>query len=470
MSELPQVVMVIEDNVTMRNFLQACVAGNGYDAAVFDDHDQAIAHYGAQPSAAVILGLSWRNPELPFTTIAALKRIDASVPIVVLPGQARTEALVRAMHAGASDFISAPFDETDVELVLARALGRARGLPGPLRTRGRCGDALRPTLVGSSRFIERVRDFIDRAAMTDEPVLISGDSGTGKTLVARTIIAASARRDKPFVKVNCASRQHDLLEAEIFGLKQELLGEAGLAAPGKFESANHGTLVLDGVGEMSEPLQLRLLKLLQDNEYSPLGRTRGSKLDVRIIATASTDPERAVCDGYLRQELFFRLNVLSLQLLPLRLRRDDIPVLARHLLTKCAHEFGVQAPELSPQAMQILMEHDWPGNVRELDNVIRRIVLLGAELSLEDEIAPSGGGTVADPQSIAVPSPGGLLALAGGGSLKEAARSAAREVERALILRALEQTRWNRRKAADILGVSYRAQLKKLRDINVPRT
>lgn len=468
MSELPQVVMVIEDNATMRNFLQACVAGNGYDAAVFDDHDQAIARYRTQPPAAVILGLSCRNPELPFTTIAALKRMNATVPIVVLPGQAR-DTLVRAMQAGAADFISAPFDETDIEFVLARALGRSAGPIGPARAREHgAGTAARPTLVGSTRFMERVRDFIDRAAMTDEPVLISGDSGTGKTLVARAIIAASARRDKPFVKVNCASRQNDLLEAEIFGLNEEL-GNAGLAALGKFASANQGTLVLDGIGEMNEPLQIRLLKLLQDNEYSPHGRTRGAKPDVRIIATSSTDPERAVSDGYLREDLFFRLNVLSLQLLPLRLRRDDIPVLAQHLLTRCSQEFHLQPPELSPQAMQILMEHEWPGNVRELDNVMRRVVLLGAELSLEEEIAPSANAAIATDPAVA-PSAGGLLALAGGGSLKEAARTAAREVERALILRALEQTRWNRRKAADMLGVSYRALLKKLRDINVPRT
>ena len=466
MAELPQVVMVIEDNATMRNFLEACVAGNGYDAAVFDDHHQAVVRYEAKPPAAVILGLSSRHPALPFNTIAALKRINATVPIIVLPGQARKEGLVRAMQAGASDFISAPFDQTDIEFVLARALGRTSRPAGAVRMRDHAAATAGPEVVGSSRFIDRVRDFIGRAAMTDEPVLISGESGTGKTLAARAIIAASSRRDQPFVKVNCASRPHDLLEAEIFGLKQELLGEAAPAAPGKFESANQGTLVLDGIGEMNESLQVRLLKLLQDNEYSPLGRTRGSKLDVRIITISSTDAERAIAAGYLREDLFFRLNVLSLHLLPLRLRREDIPTLSQHLLAKCAREFDLQPPELSPQAIQILMEHDWPGNVRELDNVIRRIVVLGAEL--EVELAGPGGGAAA--HTLAGPSPVDLLAGTGSGSLKERARMAAREVERALILQALEQTRWNRRKAADILGVSYRALLKKLRDINVPRT
>jgi transcriptional regulator with GAF, ATPase, and Fis domain len=311
-------------------------------------------------------------------------------------------------------------------------------------------------------------------------VLIHGESGTGKELVARALSASSLRRDKPFVKVNCAALPADLLESELFGFERGAFTGALQQKPGKFEFANHGTLFLDEIGDMSPALQAKLLRVLQDGEFSRLGGTHDLHVDVRIVAATNCDLERAVAEGQFREDLFFRLNVVPILLPPLRDRREEIPLLTDHFLKKYSVQYNKPCAELSEETMALLVEHDWPGNVRELENLIKRIVVLGDDAATRRDLkrsvamaADRAAQALSSRSSvIAMPErPDGLRAVAaqaagdeGSCSLKDISRIAARKAERELISRMLQQTRWNRKETAGILGISYKALLYKIKE------
>ena len=459
-------VMVLEENAAMRNFLYACVNASGYDTVVTDSPRDAIRRYRAQRPTAVILSLAAPRSTRTLRTIAVLHAIDPNVPIIVISGHARGTLVAQAINNGATDFVSAPFDESDVAAALTKAL-KLRDSARAGRQRER--DASRPRLIGSSRAMTTVRAFIERAAATDLTVLIRGESGTGKMLVAREIVAASSRWEQPFVKVNCAARYDDLLDAEVLALAPGLFGGGLPDLEGKFACATNGTLFLDEIGEMSASMQSKLLKILQDRESAHLQGQLDDRANVRIIAASGGDLERAVSDGRLRQELFFRLNVLSVQLPPLRERREDIPELADYFLKYYAAQYNAPYDQVSDATLKQLMDHDWPGNVRELDNVIRRIVLLGTDAAVTADLRSphtagvNGNATTCAPSTV----PAETVSMR---SLKEHARLAAREAERTLILRTLEQTHWNRKEAATLLGISYKALLKKIKECDLQNT
>jgi two-component system response regulator AtoC len=348
-------------------------------------------------------------------------------------------------------------------------------------------------LLGSSEKMREVRDLIGRVADTDVTVLIRGESGTGKELVARAIHDASPRRDKTFVKVNCAALPSELLESELFGFERGAFTGAIQHKPGKFEFAHEGTMFLDEISEMHPPLQSKLLQVLQDGEFARLGGRQDVHVDVRIVAATNRDLECAVADGHFREDLFFRLNVVCITLPPLRQRRDEIPLLTERFLAQYAEHYNRPRIELAQATLQLFNEYEWPGNVRELENLMKRAVVLGSDDSIRHELAdaiarrtrlsspipalqprpsdtPADAATVADGPS----PPDGEPALAeapatGTGSLKDIARQAAREAERDLIYRTLHQTRWNRREAAEILGVSYKALLYKIKEAGLDK-
>jgi two-component system, NtrC family, response regulator AtoC len=285
--------------------------------------------------------------------------------------------------------------------------------------------------------------------------------------------------------VNCAALPTELLESELFGFERGAFTGAIQHKPGKFEFANHGTMFLDEISEMSPALQAKLLQVLQDGEFARLGGKHDVRVDVRIVAATNRDLERAVADGQFREDLFFRLNVVSILLPPLRERREEIPILTEHFLKKYSVQYNKPYMELSAGTMSLFMEHDWPGNVRELENLIKRAVVLGAEAPICKEIthgiaaaahrlsmasaarvlsAPAGPVSVA---AVTPQSPSAIAAAAadaGNYSLKDISRTAAREAERELILKMLQQTRWNRKETAEILGISYKALLYKIKE------
>src|SRR5207248_10752495 len=237
----------------------------------------------------------------------------------------------------------------------------------------------------STRLAE-VRYLVDRVADTDVTVLVRGESGTGKELVARALHASSLRRDKPFVKVNCAALPTELLESELFGFERGAFTGAIQHKPGKFEFANRGTMFLDEISEMSPALQAKLLQVLQDGEFSRLGGKHDVHVDVRTIAATNRDLERAVAEGQFREDLFFRLNVVSIELPPLRERREEIPILTDYFLKKYSVQYNKPHTDVSADTMRLFMDHDWPGNVRELENLIKRAVVLGSEAPIRKEI------------------------------------------------------------------------------------
>jgi two-component system response regulator AtoC len=331
------------------------------------------------------------------------------------------------------------------------------------------------TLLGSHQKMREVQDLIERVGDTDVTVLVRGESGTGKELVARAIHAASPRRLRPFVKVNCAALPTALLESALFGFERGALTGAIQSKPGKFEFANHGTMFLDEISEMPVPLQSKLLQVLQDGEFVRLGGRGDVHVDVRIIAATSCDLEKAVENGVFREDLFFRLNVVCITLPPLRQHRDEIPVLADLFIERYADQYNKPRIELTPDTRRLFDEYEWPGNVRELEHLIERAVVLGSDESLHRALADAVAGRhrrmgqipllqvrERPPAALREPPAAAPPAVAGG-SLKDIARHAAREAERELIFRTLQQTRWNRRQTAVILGISYKALLNKIK-------
>jgi len=481
-------VMVVDDDLAMCNFLRAFLTARGYQAITIGSADEAVKRYHAERPAAVILDVVMPGNMDGLEALAALKKIDRDVPIIVLSGQGRTTTVVQAMKLGASDFVSKPFDEIDLEVPLANALKQRQLSREVASLREQLqSQAQHSLLFGHSARMDEVRDVIERVADTDVTVLIRGESGTGKELVARALYASSLRRDKPFVKVNCAALPTELLESELFGFERGAFTGAIQHKPGKFEFANHGTMFLDEIGDMTVALQAKLLQVLQDGEFSRLGGKHDVHVDVRVIAATNRDLERAVAEGQFREDLFFRLNVVSIALPPLRDRREEIPVLTEYFLKKYSVQYNKPFTEVSAETMRLFKEYDWPGNVRELENLIKRMVILGTEAPIRKEIQHSiamaehriqaVGGRVAtgvrSPTAARVeapaapPSPAAMAAAAaeaGNYSLKDISRSAAREAERELILKMLNQTRWNRKETAEILGISYKALLYKIKE------
>jgi two-component system response regulator AtoC len=342
-------------------------------------------------------------------------------------------------------------------------------------------------LLGDSDNMREVHDLIKRVADTDVTVLVRGESGTGKELVARGIHAASPRRARAFVKVNCAALPSELLESELFGFERGAFTGAIQHKPGKFEFAHNGTMFLDEISEMHPPLQSKLLQVLQDGEFSRLGGRGDVRVDARIVTATNRDLEAAVANCQFREDLYFRLNVVCITLPPLRQRRDEIQALTNLFIRRYSEHYNKPPLTLAQDTRRLFDEYEWPGNVRELENLIKRAVVLGSDESIRRDLADAIAGRrmrmspipLLQPRAQASPAAASapIVAVpleppapaAPVGSLKDIARHAAREAERELISRTLQQTRWNRREAAEILGISYKALLYKIKEADLDK-
>jgi two-component system, NtrC family, response regulator AtoC len=329
-----------------------------------------------------------------------------------------------------------------------------------------------PAMVGANPRMAEIRNTVEKVAGTDVTVLIRGESGVGKEVIARLLFEYSRRRQKPFIKVNCAAIPHDLLESELFGYEAGAFTGATRDKPGKFELANHGTLFLDEIAEMHPMLQAKLLHVLQDGTFSRLGAKRDVAVDVRVVCATNKLLEERVRDGLFREDLLYRINVVTIFLPPLRERRDEIPMLTDYLLRKYAIQYGRPLRRFSPEVSQRMTQYDWPGNIRELENLCKRFVIVGSETQILRELSSHGLADTApavvlsSPQQ-AITNQSTTVGSATDLSLLEVGRRAAWEAERRAIQQMLESTHWNRREASRRLQVSYKALLNKIKQMQL---
>jgi two-component system response regulator AtoC len=461
-------VMVIDDDPGVRDYMEALVSRQGYRVYAAADGEQALARLDDVRPDLVTLDVVLPGMD-GLETLRRIKQRMPEVPVVMLSGHGQARNIVEAMRLGASDFLRKPFEVEELELAFQKALEKRALKQEVERLRGRARSETELLLLfGDNPKMKQVRDIIEQVADTDITVLVRGESGTGKELVARTIFQLSSRRDRPFVKVNCAALPSELLESELFGFEKGAFTGAQKRKLGKFEYANLGTIFLDEISEMHPNLQAKLLQVLQDGEFSRLGGEADVHVDTRIIAATNRNLEEAVADGSFREDLYYRLNVVTVHMPPLRERKDSIPLLVDRFLQKNNEQYGKSMKQLSNETLEVFLSYSWPGNVRELENMVRRMVVLGNEQAVLDEISlrgpePEAPGEVV-PELLGLESIGADLAKGESIDLKAISRRAAQVAEKRVIERVLQQTRWNRKEAAERLQISYKALLYKMKE------
>jgi two-component system response regulator AtoC len=390
--------------------------------------------------------------------------LSAAGPVIMVADNGHSSQIVEAIQAGADDFLRRPYTADDIENVIRGTASRPRREPARQGGAGEDGAERLTRELGmlTSAPMREIMTVIEQAARADVTVLICGETGVGKELVARAIHAHSPRLRNAFVKVNCAAMPRELLESELFGHERGAFTGAHQRKPGRFELADGGTIFLDEIGELHPALQAKLLHVLQDGEFSRVGGRHNIRVDVRVICATNRDLAREVAGGRFREDLFYRLNVINILVPPLRDRREEIPALVAYFVRRYSHLFNFPEREVPPEALHAFMQHQWPGNVRELENFIKRMIVLQDFALPRTLMAPPPVPVAAAPTG--APDP---FAATKGLSLKEISRRAVLEAEREVICRALEQCRWNRVKTAKMLKISYRALLYKIKDMGL---
>ncbi len=455
-------ILVVDDAEGIRNYLQNLLSLKGFQARTANGGEQALQMIASGFKPSVII-LDVMMPEMDgLETLRRIKALEQDLPVIMLSVVGKARTIVEAMSIGASDYINKPFEEEELEIAIRKVLenrelrGERDYLRSQLTDKGSWGEGI----VWISPRMAKIKDLVEQIAETDVTVLIHGESGVGKEVISRAIHNRSLRRDKPFVKVNCAALPEQLLESELFGYEKGAFTGAASRKPGKFEFANHGTIFLDEIGEMSPVLQAKLLQVLQDGEFSRLGGQRDIKVDVRVLVATNRQLEREVESGRFREDLYYRLNVVNILVPPLRDRREEIPILCEQFLDRYNRKYNKRVKAISPDLMKAFLGHEWPGNVRELENQIKRIVVLENEVPILEELRAQRGPQPKPSfiQSVVETETGGISPL------KEIGRRAALEAERETIQRVLFQTNWNRKKAAKILNISYKTLLQKIKE------
>jgi DNA-binding NtrC family response regulator len=516
MLQRPNQVLVIDDDEAAREILVELLGRIGFHAFAAPDGKAGLewlAGAAAQPQAVL---LDLRMPALDgFEVLRRYRAEGGTAPVIALSAMDEKEAVVKAMRLGASDYLVKPIEPEELKEAIDRC-GASRPPPIEEPQAAPIIPAVRPTepppiirqeridpsrrgvpteYVASSPAMLSIWDMVDRVAETDVPVLIRGESGVGKEGIARTLHDRSPRRGKPFVKINCAALPSELLESELFGHERGAFTGATSEKPGKFELADKGTIFLDEIGEMHPALQAKLLQVLQDEEYYRVGGKRPLRADARVVVATNRVLEDEISRGNFREDLYYRLNVVSILVPPLRDRKEDIPGLIEHFRRKYGSKYRGGAMQFSDEVIRRLGDYDYPGNVRELENLVRRLVVLRDERFVLDELAsaisrrpamqvphamgPAGGSLPPANQGLShstppmgvapvahsAPPPAPVVPMgAETVSLKEIARQAALRAEREAISAMLARTNWNKRKAALRLQISYKALLYKIKD------
>ncbi len=398
-------VLVVDDERSMRELLAIMLRQAGHEVTLAEGGEQAVEVLKNESFDLVITDLRMRKVD-GLGVLRAAKEHSPSAVVLVVTAFASTETAVEAMRLGAYDYVTKPFKLDEIKLTIANALERKRlqDENKALRTQLRRERGFE-SFIGKSRQMAELREVIRKTADGLSTVMVTGESGTGKELVAQAIHQESPRRSGPFVSVNCGAIPETLMESELFGHVKGAFTGAVASTVGLFSAAHGGSLFLDEVTEVPQSVQVKLLRVIQEREIRRVGDTRDVKVDVRLIAASNRDVVKAVADGVLREDLFYRLNVIPIQLPPLRDRREDIPLLAAHFVRKIAAELGKSVKGVSPEALAILENYRWPGNIRELENVIERALVLGSGEILEAEALPPDLHVSRDAQEVPVEIP-----------------------------------------------------------------
>jgi DNA-binding NtrC family response regulator len=459
-------VLIVDDEASQRSGLAAMVSAWGMNPETAADGNEALLKLNSFPADVIITDLNMPGLD-GFGFLERLRDAGDMPPTIVLTAFGNIETAVRTVHElGAYWFLEKPLQPASLEVLLRRAGSHSvlrtenRNLERQLSYKGSLGE-----LVGTSPKMQEIFALLQQAGPSKACVLITGESGTGKELVARTIHALSPRRQGPFVAINCAALPETLIESELFGHEKGSFTGASERRAGCFEIAQHGTLLLDEIGEMPMGTQAKLLRILEDSRVRRLGGKTEFEVDVRVVAATNKAPEEAVRGGHLREDLYYRLNVFHIHLPPLRERKEDIQAIAAALMSDLNRKHDCRATELAPSVLDAFEHHHWPGNVRELRNVLERAVILAGEGTIELKYLPAFLQTqpAAAAASGATETPAPVPAD-DGNSIRFHIGTTVEEAEKGLILRTLEHTRNNKTRAAEILGISLKTLHNKLKE------
>ncbi|HLZ39739.1 MAG TPA: sigma-54 dependent transcriptional regulator [Candidatus Sulfotelmatobacter sp.] len=449
-------ILLVDDEPGMLRYIKTLLEVDDYKVETATTGEEALqcVEKGLEPDLVLLDVLMPGIDGL--QTLEQLRQKRPGVKVVMLSCVADTRKVVQAMKLGAQDYLTKPFQKAELDAVIDLSLGQGKQPIG-----GEVEEVAEDVFfIAASPAMRKIRSQAALVANVDIPVLLLGESGTGKEVLGRLIHKLSPRAHRTFLKVNCAAVPADLLESELFGYEPGAFTGATHAKPGKFELCNKGTILLDEIGEMPPLLQAKLLHVLQDQQFSRLGSRSVIKVDVRILAATNINIPEALATKRLREDLYYRLNAFTLSLPPLRDRKEEIPVLLKHSMTRMAERYARAPLPLSPALLQACHNHSWPGNLRELNNFLKRYLILGDESLAVTELLPKNdgnGGTLGDSS----------VKRSDAAGLKSLARSAKDEAEAQAITQALEQTNWNRKQAAALLQISYKALLYKIRQYGI---
>jgi two-component system response regulator AtoC len=448
-------VLVVDDEENLRLVLRTYLKREGYEVEVASTGDEALALVERFGPDVILTDV--RMPRMGgLDLLATLKAKGIDATVIVMSAYGNVDLALEAMKAGAYDYLQKPFKTEEVLLVLRKAEEREalrrenRALRQEIRKENLFED-----ILAKSPQMEAIFRTISKIAEYKTTALITGESGVGKELVARAIHRRSNRRGGPFIAVNCGAIPETLLESELFGYKKGAFTDASVDRAGLFEQANHGTLLLDEIGELPLSLQVKLLRVLQEETIRRLGDTKDMKIDVRILAATHRDLGAETRAGRFREDLYYRINVLPIAIPPLRERREDIPILIDHFFSRNNARFGTHIRGLDAESRRLLLEYNWPGNVREVENTIERAMVLCEKDTIGVDDLPERLREAQDPIQLHLTS--GELSI----------KKTARIIEEILIRRALTKTKGNRTRAAEVLEISHRALLYKIKDYHI---
>ena len=501
-------VAIVDDDSSFAAYLRTFLSLRGYEARCYTRGDELLASMKQSEAPDVVL-LDVMMPGLDgLATLRALKASRPEAQVIMLSGRNQASTIVEAVRLGAADYVVKPDDpeglgEIALDVAIKNAIEKNRLVSELSELRQQLSDDEDRAVWGNSEQMRGIATVIEQVSDSDVTVLIRGESGVGKELVARAIHQRSTRRTRPFVKINCAALPAELRERELFGQERGAFTGAASTRIGKFEQADTGTLMLDEIGEMKPALQAKLLHVLQDAEFTKLGSNKRINVDVRILAATNRDLEKMLLSGDFREDLYYRLKVIELTVPSLRERPDEVPTLTDFFVARYSRKYNRPLRPISDELRRLFLQYDWPGNIRELENMIKRVVILQDEQLVVHEIQRNRQRHLAAQVAVGVPLavaaaaavgvPAGVGVMPGGfppsselddggpddsetvdegssGSLAAVAKAASLKAERAAIEHTLGQVHWNRRKAAQSLGVSYKTLLNKIKECGISRT